>query len=62
MNLNKRMICDAQSWMDRAKTSLDEYNDKVVEDSQFIAFDMLDSNEADDILLHGEAVIDRNEK
>lgn len=62
LTLNKRMVSDAQAWMDRAKSSLDDYYAQVMDDTQFIAYDMLDSNEADDILLHGETVIDRNEK
>jgi hypothetical protein len=39
---NKKLIGDAQVWMDKAKHSLDEYTQKTEENPQFIAYDMLD--------------------
>ena len=53
-NQGKRMVSDAQSWMDKAKYQLDEYTKKSEENPTFIAYDMLDNNEADDVLNQGD--------
>jgi hypothetical protein len=48
--------------MDKAKSTLDLYTEKTMMDSQYIAYDMLDSVSKDDILCMGEMILDKNEK
>lgn len=48
--------------MDKAKLSLDEYTRKTEDNPCYIAYDMLDCREGDDILNQGETVLDRNDK
>ena len=48
--------------MDKAKSTLDLYTEKTMMDSQYIAYDMLDSVSQDDILCMGEIILDKNEK
>jgi hypothetical protein len=51
--------------MDKAKHQLDEYTTKTAEDSQYLAFDMIDSKHeclADEILSQGENLFEKVEK
>ena len=40
---NSKMMNEAQSWMDKAKHTLDEYTTKSTTDATYLAFDMVDS-------------------
>ena len=62
LNQNKRMIADGYTWMEKAKSALDEYSHKTMENPSYIAYDMLDCRQNEDILTMGESVLDRNEK
>jgi hypothetical protein len=51
--------------MDRAKQLLDEYTTKTNQDPHYISFEIIEnkkSNIADDILNHGEKLIENAEK
>ena len=59
---NKRLISDAQSWLDKAKFTLDKFAEKTLTDPQYIAYDMLNNGGAEDIFTHGEFILEKNEK
>ena len=62
-NINKRLIGDAQGWLDKAKITLDSYSEKTSIDQHYIAFDMIENGTTpDDILNLGEMIIDKNEQ
>ena len=61
-NQNKRMVGDAQGWMEKTQQELDEYTQKTEEDPSYIAYNLLDCSQADDILIHGEQILERNER
>ena len=48
--------------MDRAKHQLDDYTRATASDPHYIAYEMLDQNEADELLEGGERVLERNER
>ena len=56
------MIADGYTWMEKANQALDEYTNKTKENPSYIAYDMLDSRQNEDILTMGETILDKNEK
>jgi hypothetical protein len=42
MSENKRLVGDAQSWMETAKDQLDNYTQRIMDDPHYIAYSMLD--------------------
>ena len=63
-NINNKMIGDCESWMEKAKTQLDEYVENSSEDVHYLPFEMIGSynNLADESLNKGEHLLEASEK
>ena len=62
---NNKLIKEVETWVDKAKGSLDEYTNKITENPNYIDFNMLESakeNNRDDILNQGESILEKIEK
>ena len=62
---NNKLIKEVETWVDKAKGSLNEYTNKITENPSYIDFNMLESakeNNRDDILNQGESILEKIEK
>lgn len=65
-NQNSRVVKEVEHWVDKAKTCLNDYTEKISENPNFIDFNMIESSKdggnKDDILNQGDALLEKIEK